>query len=77
MSTSGSMDMSIINYRYTKAWKSMKQLLKGTLVSSIYELCHGQKSLKIFVVVIPKEGLAGWGAANHSLGVTPTTEYNL
>ena len=23
------------------------------------ELCHGKTSLKIFVVVIPKEGLAG------------------
>ncbi len=28
--------------------------------------------LKVFVVVIPKEGLAGWGPANPSLGMTPT-----
>ena len=32
------------------------------------ELCHGKTCIKIFVVVIPKEGLAG---------EAPTTEYNL
>ena len=35
-----------------------------------------QTLIKIFVVVIPKEGLAGWGPANPSFGMTPTTEYN-
>ncbi len=31
--------------------------------------------LKVFVVVIPKEGLAGWDPANPSLGMTPTINY--
>ncbi len=38
---------------------------------------HEKTDLKVFVVVIPKEELAGWGPANPSLGMTPTTEYNL
>ena len=38
---------------------------------------HEKTDLKVFVVVIPKDGLAGWGPANPSLGMTPTTEYNL
>ncbi len=33
--------------------------------------------LKVFVVVIRKEGLADLGPANPSLGMTLTTEYNL
>ena len=36
---------------------------------------HGKTDLEVFVVVIPKEGLAGWGPANPSLGVTPTIKY--
>ena len=36
---------------------------------------HEKTNLKIFVVVIPKEGLAGWGPANPSLGMTLTTKY--
>ncbi len=36
---------------------------------------HGKTDLKVFVVVIPKEGLAGWSPTNPSLGMTPTTEY--
>ncbi len=46
-----------------------------------YEITHDARhektDLKIFVLIIPKEGLAGWGPANPSLDVTPTTEYNL
>ncbi len=39
---------------------------------------HYEKTgLNVFVVVIPKEGLVGWGPANPSLGMTPTTEYFL
>ncbi len=34
-----------------------------------------QTLLKVFVVVIPKEGLAGWGPASPSLGLTPTIKY--
>ena len=38
---------------------------------------HQKTDPKVFVIVIHKEGLAGWGPANPSLGVTPTTAYNL
>ncbi len=38
---------------------------------------HREKRFKVFVIVIPKEGLAGWGPANPSLGMTSTIEYNL
>ncbi len=34
-------------------------------------LCHGKTCLNIFVVVVPKEGLAGGGSANPSIGMTP------
>ncbi len=37
---------------------------------------HEKTNLKVFVVVISKEGLVGWGPTNSSLGMTPTTEYN-
>ncbi len=37
-----------------------------------YELCHGKTCLKIFLLVISKEGVAG-----QSFCVTPSTEYNL
>ncbi len=30
-----------------------------TIESDILELCHGKSCLKIFAIVIPKEGLAG------------------
>ncbi len=33
---------------------------------------HEKTDLKVFVIVIPKEGLAGWGSANPSLGTTLT-----
>ncbi len=36
---------------------------------------HEKTDLKVVVVVIPKEGLAGWGPANPSLGMTPTLKY--
>ncbi len=35
---------------------------------------HEKTVLKVFVVVIPKEG---WRRAHPSLGMRPTTEYNL
>ncbi len=35
---------------------------------------HEKTELKVFVIVIPKEGLVGWGLANPTLGMTPTTE---
>ena len=44
---------------------------------TLCDVRHEEIDLKVFVVVIPKEGLAGWGPANPSLGMTPTTEYNL
>ena len=37
----------------------------------IYNARHEKTDLKVFVVVIPKEGLAGLGPANPSLGMTP------
>ncbi len=39
------------------------------------EVCHEKTDLKVFVVVIPKEGLAGWGPANPSLGMKLTIKY--
>ena len=39
------------------------------------DVSHEKTDLKVFVVV--QEGLAGWGPANPSLGITPTREYNL
>ncbi len=36
---------------------------------------HEKTDLKAFVVVIRKEGLAGWGPNNSSLGMTPTIKY--
>ena len=47
------------------------------VMALIGEARHKKTGFKVFVVVIPKEGLAGWGPANPSLGMTPTTEYNL
>ena len=44
------------------------------LVRSLHEPCHEKKCLKIFVVVIPKEGLVGKGPANPPFGMTPTTD---
>ena len=43
----------------------------------VYDERHKKTDLKVFIVVIPKEGLAGWGPINPSLGMTPTTGYNL
>ena len=42
-----------------------------------FEARRGKKYLKIFVVVIPKEGLAGWGPTNPPFGMTPTIGYIL
>ncbi len=50
---------------------------RGATPSHTIELCHEKMYLKVFVIVIPKEGLAGWGPANPSFGKTPTTGYNL
>ena len=38
------------------------------------ELGHTKTGLKIFVIVIPKEGLAGTNPFKLSFGMTPTTE---
>ena len=50
-------------------------LIKSLLLeyTQTIELCHGKTDLKIFVIVIPKEGLAG---ANPSFRMTPTTRDN-
>ena len=39
--------------------------------------CCKNTSLKIFVVVIPKEGLEDIDPANPSFGMTPILQYNL
>ena len=36
---------------------------------------HEKTDFKVFLVVIPKEGLAGWVPANPSLGMTLTIKY--
>ena len=36
---------------------------------------HEKRELKVFVVVIPKEELAGWGPTTPSFGMTPTIKY--
>ncbi len=38
-------------------------------------MCHKKTDRKVFVVVIPNEGLVGWGPTNPSLGMTPTIKY--
>ena len=40
-----------------------------------FDVRHEKTDLKVFVVAILKEGLAGWGPANPSLGITPTMKY--
>ncbi len=41
----------------------------------LFDACHEKTDLKVFVVVIPKEG---WARAHPSFGMTPTfREYNL
>ena len=37
------------------------------------ELCHTQAGLKIFLIVIPREGLDGTSPVKPSFGLTPTT----
>ena len=44
--------------------------------SNTIDVHHDNTDLKVFVVVIPK-GLVGGGPAIPSLGMTPTTKYNL
>ena len=41
----------------------------------IIDACHKKTDLKVFVVVIPKEELKGWGPTNPSLGMTPIIKY--
>ncbi len=40
-------------------------------------MCHAKTDLEIFVIVIPKEGLAGTSPANHSVGITLTVKFPL
>ena len=56
--------------------KTNEQLFVPFLVIAAFIKTHHEKTdLKVFVDVIPKEGLVGWGPANPSLGITTTTEY--
>ena len=47
------------------------------LIPDMWVICRENASFKIFVVVIPKEGLAGRGPANPSFDMTPTMQYIL
>ena len=40
-----------------------------------HEPWHAMTGIKIFVIVIPKEGLAGTSTANPSFGMTQTIKY--
>ena len=40
-----------------------------------YDTCHEKTDLKVIFGAIPKEGLAGWGLANPSLGMRLTIKY--
>ncbi len=44
------------------------------LKSFIFERCHAKTGLKIFVVVMPKEGLAGICPTKPCFGMTLTVE---
>ena len=44
--------------------------------TSLFDARHRKTDLKVFVVVIAKEGLAGGDPANP-FGMTTTTDYNL
>ncbi len=54
---------------------TVKNAFFGTKVT--FDACHEKTDLKVFVVAIIKEKLAGWGPNNPSLGMTATSEYNL
>ncbi len=59
-------------------WYDNEKILKLVLAwRSSFDARHEKKDLKVFVVVIPKEGLAGWGPINPSLGMTPTINNTL
>ncbi len=45
------------------------------IVPEILDAHHEKTDLKVFVVVIPKEGLVVWGPANPSLGLKSTIKY--
>ena len=40
-----------------------------------FDMHHEKTDRKVFVVVIPIEGLVGWGPANPSFGMAPTIKY--
>ena len=44
-------------------------------IARISDVRHKKTDFRVFVVVIPNEGLAGWGPVNPSLGMTPTIKY--
>ena len=65
------------NFRSEKESSLLLECYKKDLLTYFpFELCHEKKDLKIFVVVIPKEGLAG-GPPNFSFSMTQTIIYNL
>ncbi len=51
--------------------------LRHTGQNTIYDVRHEKTDLPVFVVVIPKEELAGWGPGHPSLGMTQTKEFNI
>ncbi len=47
---------------------------KLTLLACLYEVGHAKTGIKMFAIVIPKEGLDGISPAKPSLSMTPTIE---
>ncbi len=56
--------------------KLMKEIMNIRTLSR-FEPCHAKRALMIFVIVIPKEDLAGNNPAKPSFGMAATIKYNL
>ena len=58
-------------------WYDIDKYLKthSSAMRLIIHARHEKTDLKVFVVVTPKEGLAGWGPAHPSLDMTRTMKY--
>ncbi len=50
-----------VRNNHTPAWQMVIIVLQASLSLCLADACYEKTDLKVFVVVIPKEGLAGWG----------------
>ena len=57
-----------------KQYAKVPLYIESEYLSALPDVRH-EKTDKIFVDAIPKEGLTGWGPANPSLGMTPPLKY--